>query len=114
LRKNFAGGAKEITGALFWLTATWLVPAARPLLDDYGPLGRVWRETNEAEADRATLIHDLLDGQFSSPAGIVASNTAERWSRDLTEDIASELRQHFAERGEILSSLKEFLEEHHG
>ena len=52
----------------------------------------------------------MLDGQFSSPARIVASNTAEGWSRD----IASELRQHFAERGEIPSSLKEFLEEHHG
>ena len=56
----------------------------------------------------------MLDGQFSSPARIVASNTAEGWSRDVTEDIASELRQHFAERGEIPSSLKEFLEEHHG
>jgi len=84
------------------------------VLDDYGPLGRVWRETNQAEADRATLINDLLDGQFSSPARIVAFNTAEGWSRDVTEDIASELRQHFAERGEIPSSLKEFLEEHHG
>jgi hypothetical protein len=70
--------------------------------------------TNEAEADRAPLIHAMLDGQFSSPARIVASNTAEGWSRDVTEDIASELRRHFAERGEIPSSLKEFLEEHHG
>ena len=30
----------------------------------------------------------MLDGQFSSPARIVASNTAEGWSRDVTEDIA--------------------------
>lgn len=34
------------------------------VLDDFGPLGRAWRETDDAQADRATLVRDLLDGQY--------------------------------------------------
>jgi hypothetical protein len=36
------------------------------------------------EADRTTLIQDLLDGQYDDPVRIVAFNTAEGWSRDVT------------------------------
>jgi hypothetical protein len=32
-------------------------------LDDFGLQAQVWRETNDAEADRAAVIQDLLDGQ---------------------------------------------------
>jgi hypothetical protein len=60
------------------------------VLDDFGGrLGRAWRETDEAEADRATLVRDLLDGQYANPVRIVAFNTAEGWSRDASEDIAA-------------------------
>jgi hypothetical protein len=35
----------------------------------------------DAEAtDLETVITDLLTGQFSSPVGVVAFNTAERWA----------------------------------
>jgi len=71
------------------------------VMDDFGLQAQVWRETNDAEADRATLIHDLLDGQYEAPIRIVAFNTAQGWSRDVTKEIASELRQHCADRGEI-------------
>ena len=48
------------------------------VLDDFGPsLGRAWRETDEAGANRATLIRNLLDGQYEDPVRIVAFNTAE-------------------------------------
>ena len=46
----------------------------------------------------------------SHPACIVAFNTAEGWSRDVTMDIADELRKHFAEYDEVPASLQEFLE----
>jgi hypothetical protein len=45
--------------------------------DDVGLQAQVWRETNDAEADRATLIHDLPDGQYETPIRIVAFNTAK-------------------------------------
>jgi hypothetical protein len=57
--------------------------------DDFGLQAQVWRETNDAEADRATLIHDLPDGQYEAPIRIVAFNTAQGWSRDVTEEIAA-------------------------
>jgi hypothetical protein len=71
------------------------------VLDDFGRLGRAWRETDEAGTNRATLIRHLLEGQYSSPVRVVAFNTAEGWSRDMTEEIAAELAQACADRGEM-------------
>ena len=82
------------------------------MLDDFGLLAKVWRETNDADADRATLIQDLLDGQYEDPIRIVAFNTAQGWSRDVTKDIANELQEICAERGETPGSIEEFIREH--
>jgi hypothetical protein len=80
------------------------------VLEDLGRLGRVWRETAEADANHEMLIRDLLDDQYSRPLRIVAFNTAEGWSRDVTVDIADELRRRFAEHEEVPISVEEFLE----
>jgi len=82
------------------------------VLDHLGILGRVWRERDDGDTDRVNLIRDLLEGQYSNPVRIVAFNTAEGWSRDVTGDIANELRQRCADRGEIPNSLQSFLAEH--
>ena len=84
------------------------------VLEDFGPLGRAWRETDDTQADRATIVRDLLEGQIEDPVRIVAFNTAQGWSRDVTHDIADELRERCAERGEIPLSLQDFLEQHGG
>jgi len=62
------------------------------VLDDFGHRGRAWRETDEAGTDRATLVRDLVEDQYENPVRVVAFNTAEGWSRDVTIDIADELR----------------------
>ena len=81
------------------------------MLDDFGAqLGRAWREIDEEDTDRGTLIRNLMDGQYGHPARIVAFNTAEGWSRDVTMDIADELRRRFAEYDEVPASVQEFLE----
>jgi hypothetical protein len=81
------------------------------VLDDFGGrLGRAWRETAEEDANRETLIRDLMDGQYSRPARIIAFNTAEGWSREVTVDIADELRRRFAEYDEVPTSVHDFLE----
>jgi len=80
------------------------------VLDDFGPMGRSWRETDENGADRETLIRDLVEDQYSRPIRIVAFNTAEGWSRDVTVDIADELRRRYVEFGEVSESILEFLE----
>ena len=73
-------------------------------------LAAPWRETDEEDTDRATLIRNLMDDQYSQPARIIAFNTAEGWSRDVTMDIADELRRRFAEYDEVPASVQEFLE----
>lgn len=80
------------------------------VLDDFGSLGRSWRETDEAGTGRATLIRNLLDGQYESPVRIAAFNTAEGWSRDVTVDIADELRRRFAEYDEVPELILAFME----
>jgi hypothetical protein len=84
------------------------------VLDHFGVLGRVWRETDETDANRARVIQDLLDGQYEEPVRIVAFNTAEGWSRDVTDDIARELRKRCADRGETPARLQDFPDDHGG
>jgi hypothetical protein len=80
------------------------------VLDDFGRLGRAWRETDEAGANRATLVQNLLDEQYEDPVRIVAFNTAQGWSRDVTVDIADELRRRYVEYDEVPTSVLKFLE----
>ena len=81
------------------------------VLDDFGGRqGRAWRETDEEATSRDVLIRDLVDGQYGNPARIVAFNTAEGWSRDVTKDIADELRRRLVEYDEVPASLQEFVE----
>jgi hypothetical protein len=82
------------------------------VLEDFGPLGRAWRETDDSETDRATLIRDMLDGQYENPVRIVAFNTAEGWSRDASEDIANDLQEAWSNRRDIPASVEEFIQEH--
>jgi hypothetical protein len=58
------------------------------VVDDFGHHGRCWRETDIDATDLETIITDLLDGQYNSPVRVVGFNTAEGWSRDVSEDIA--------------------------
>jgi hypothetical protein len=58
-----------------------------------GRLGRVWREADEEATNFETIVTDLVDGQYSNPVGIFCFNSAEGWSRDVSEDIAQEARR---------------------
>jgi hypothetical protein len=80
------------------------------VLDDFGWIGRAWRETDEAGANRATLVRNLLDGQYENPVRIIAFNTAEGWSRDVTVDIADEVRRRYVEFDDVSGSVLKFLE----
>ena len=83
------------------------------VLDDFGPLGRAWRETDEEGANRASLVRNLLDGQYEDPVCIVAFNIAEGWSRNVTREIADEVRRRFIEHEDAPASLLRFLDAAH-
>jgi hypothetical protein len=63
------------------------------VVDDFGRLGRAWPEADYETADLETVIQNLLTGQYSNPIRVVAFNTAERWSDDVSRDVARELRR---------------------
>jgi hypothetical protein len=39
------------------------------------------------------VIQDLLEGQYKDPVRVVGFNAKEGWSRDVSADVAVELRQ---------------------
>jgi hypothetical protein len=79
------------------------------VLDDFGRLGKAWRETDEAGTNRAT-VRNLRDGQYENPVRIVAFNTAEGWCRDVTVDFADELRRRYVEFDEVPEEALAFME----
>ena len=80
------------------------------VLDDFGHLGSSWRETDESGTDRETLIRDLIEDQYKNPVRIVAFNIAEGWCRDVSVDIADELRRRYVEYDEVPEGVLKFLE----
>ncbi len=63
------------------------------VVDDFGRNGRAWREADVEATDRETVILDLLEGQYKNPVRVVAFNTVEKWSQDVSADVAHELRR---------------------
>jgi hypothetical protein len=59
------------------------------VLEDFKS-GAAFRETDEG-VDYATLISDLMHGQYDQVLRVVAFNPAEGWSRDASEVVAREL-----------------------
>jgi len=53
--------------------------------DDFGKHGRAWVESDYETTDLETVIQDLLSGQYTNPIRVIAFNTAERWSEDVSE-----------------------------
>ena len=49
-------------------------------------------------------------GEYSNPVRIVAFNTAEGWSRDVTVEIADEVRRRYVEYDEASAKLLRFLD----
>jgi hypothetical protein len=82
------------------------------VMDDFGGrLGLAWRETAPDSTDFEIVIRDLLDGQYSNPVRVVGFNTAEGWSRDVSEDVANELRRRCdLELRELPLNIQEFVE----
>jgi hypothetical protein len=85
------------------------------VVDDLGRLGRVWRETSVDETDLETVIQDLLHGQYYNPICVFGFNPWEGWSRDVSADVAQELRRRCDLRLRRLpESIVDFVKRHEG
>jgi hypothetical protein len=82
-------------------------------MDNSCSSGSVSRETEIERPDPEAVISDLLSGQFNDPVRVVAFNTLEHWSEDLSEEIASEIQTRCDIGGEgIPDHLQDFVERH--
>jgi len=81
--------------------------------EDFGKLGRAWREAEYEATDLETVIQDLLADQYNDPIRVIAFNTEERWSEDVSEDVAQELRRRCdLQLRDLPSSIRDFVERH--
>jgi hypothetical protein len=81
------------------------------VLEDFGArAGCSWRETDEQDTDRGTIIRDLLSGQYAYPVRIVVFNAIEGHARDATSEIADELAEAVADNTELTPALQAFVE----
>ena len=85
------------------------------VVDDFGRLGRAYRETDVERSDLESVISDLMSGQYSNPVRIVAFNVTQNWAEDASEDIAREIMRRLGLAGdELPSSLQAFVDSHLG
>ena len=83
--------------------------------DQFFEMRPVWRETNVGETDLDTVIQDIIDAQCNDPLRIVALNVEENWAKDVTADIAREVRRRFERNGEdVPAYLTSFVDRHAG
>ena len=83
------------------------------VLNDHGKFGIAYDETDPAEADRDTIIRNFLTGQYGNALRVVAFNTAEGWSRDVSQDIAGEvLERAFDADVNLSEETKRFIDRH--
>jgi hypothetical protein len=80
------------------------------VVDNFGSLGTVYRETDIYLANEKTVIADMLSGQFNSPERVVAFNTVDGWARDVSEDIARQIANSVWDASDLSKSALEFVE----
>jgi hypothetical protein len=75
----------------------WMIPYGADetlylVVDRLGRRDGVDRETEVERTDLENIIGELMSGQFSDPVRVVAFNTLEHWSQDISGDVAAEIQ----------------------
>ncbi|MBR0944353.1 hypothetical protein JQ563_25050 [Bradyrhizobium liaoningense] len=79
--------------------------------DDYGRAGTAWREADLETTDLETVIQDLMAGEYRRPIRVVAFNISDRWSKDVSEDVAREIQHRCnLQLTDVPSHLQEFID----
>jgi hypothetical protein len=74
------------------LVPYWADQTVYLVVDSFSASGTVYRETEVERTDFETIIADFLTGQFNDPVRVIAFNTLEHWSDDVSEAIATEIQ----------------------
>jgi hypothetical protein len=62
------------------------------VVDSFGTNGSVYREAEVERTDLENIIDDFMTGQFNDPVRVVAFNTLEHWSDDVSSVVATEIQ----------------------
>jgi hypothetical protein len=83
------------------------------LMVDRFASGSVYRETEVERTDLETVISDLLTGQFNDPVRVIAFNTLEHWSDDVSDEVAAEIQTRCDMEGAAVPELlRDFVDRH--
>jgi hypothetical protein len=74
------------------------------VLCDFGKYGKSYVETDPSEADRDTIVRNMIDGQYGRPVRVIALNPADGWSRDVSEEIAKAVLTAAEVEGRVLTA----------
>ncbi|PWT84218.1 MAG: hypothetical protein C5B56_15955 [Proteobacteria bacterium] len=79
------------------------------VIENAGAEGSVGREVECSDLE--TVIANLLAGRFEDPVRVLAFNTLEHWSKDLSADVAREIQSRCDMDGvPVPDHLKDFVE----
>ena len=98
----------------------WMVPYGADqtlylVVDRKGRFGNVHDETEIERSDVETIIAELMSGQFNEPARVIAYNTLEHWSQDVSRDIADEIQTRCDIEGRTIPEhIRDFVDTHAG
>lgn len=63
------------------------------VLDDFGRHGQAYCEADYERTDRESVISDLISGQYRNPVAVAAFNLGGQWAKDVSKEIAREIRR---------------------
>ena len=82
------------------------------VVDDFG-VAVCWRETEVDATSLETVIANMIDGQYNRPVRVVGFNASEGWARDVSEDVADEVRHRsHLKRIELTDGVEDFVTRH--
>jgi hypothetical protein len=82
------------------------------VVDRFGS-GSLYRDTEVERTDLETVISDFMTGQFNDPIRVIAFNTLEHWSDDVSGEVASEIQTRCDMEGTAVADhLRDFVERH--
>jgi hypothetical protein len=85
------------------------------VMDGLGHRGTFSQDREVERSDLETVLADLMSGQFNDPIRVVAFNTLEHWSKDVSAEVAHEIQCRCdIDRSDVPQYLAGFIELHIG
>ena len=85
------------------------------VVDSFGSLDTVYREAEFEIADFESVIGGLLSGRFNNPVRVIAFNTLEHWTQDVSAEVAAEIQSRCDIDGEpVPEHVRDFVNAHGG